>query len=650
MFRTHKMNLKKYLLFVIMLLPFFNRQALAENGNDNTQMVIHLLDYIARDYAAAVEDGQIINAEEYGEMLEFSATVNEIVQPILEKYPQEKKSILSQVQQLRTLVEQKADRTKIAALSRNIKSAIIEVTGYQVAPLKWPDLARGKMLYAQYCTPCHGIKGNGQGKLAQGLTPAPTNFLDNTLMKQVAPFQSFNTIRLGIEGTAMRGFEELEDEKVWDLAFYIQSLRYQPAEGELARPQQIAEEALEETDLAEVATLSDQELLRHLEGDPEEAMKKLLSLRLHIPGEGSRNSLHLASQFLRESLRAYQEGSGSLARQKALAAYLEGIEPVEAQLQANNPAFVIELERQMFQLRNAIENNEPANVVEAEIKASLALVSEAASMMKDTKLTFWLSFLLSASILLREGIEAFLIIAVMLTIIRAAGIKKALPWVHGGWITAVLLGFAGWYLSDLLLKISGQDREVLEGAVALFAVVVLLYVGFWLHSNSHAKQWKVFIEKKVTKLVKTENMLGLAAFSFMAVFREAFESVLFLQAIKLETSPENQSSIGLGVLAAFIIIAVLMVLFLKYAQKIPIRQLFRYSAWMVTLLAVILLGKGIHSIQESGLFSATMFPFQLRVDWLGIYPTLETILGQAVLLVVIAGLWYWNSKRARLTL
>lgn len=642
MFRTHKTNLTKYFLFAFMLVPFFNRQALADNGNENTQMVIHLLDYIARDYAAAVEEGEIINAEEYGEMLEFSATVNEIAQPILEKYPQEKKSILSQVQQLRGLVEQKADRTKIAALSRNIKSAIIQLTGYQVAPLKWPDLSRGKMLYAEYCTPCHGIKGNGQGKLAQGLNPSPTNFLDDTLMKQVSPFQSFNTIRLGIEGTAMRGFEELEDEEVWDLAFYIQSLRYKPAEGELSQPEEIA-------GLAEVATLSDQELLKRLAGDPREAMKKLLSLRLHIPDESSRNSLHLARQLLRESLGAYQEGSPSLARQKALAAYLEGIEPVEAQLQANNPTFVIELERQMFQLRNAIENNEPANVVEEEVKASLALVSEAASMMKDTKLTFWLSFLLSASILLREGIEAFLIIAVMLTIIRSAGIKKALPWVHGGWITAVLLGFAGWYLSDLLLKISGQDREVLEGGVALFAVVVLLYVGFWLHSNSHANQWKVFIEKKVKKLLKTENMLGLAAFSFMAVFREAFESVLFLQAIKLETSPENQSSIGLGVLAAFFMIAVLMVLFLKYAQKIPVRQLFRYTAWMVTLLAVILLGKGIHSIQESGLFSATMFPFQLRVEWLGIYPTLETIIAQAVLLVVIFSLWYFSKLRFRLS-
>ncbi|WP_245842718.1 FTR1 family protein [Pontibacter ummariensis] len=610
-------------------------------------MIIHLLDYIARDYAAAVEKGEVINTGEYGEMLEFSATVYEIAQPILEKYPQEKKSVLSQVQQLRTLIDQKADQSKIATLAGNIKAEIIQATGYQIAPLKWPDLSRGKILYAEYCTPCHGIKGNGQGELAGGLSPAPTSFLNDTLMKQVSPFQSFNTIRLGIEGTAMRGFEKLDDEEVWDLAFYIQSLRYKAAAEELAIPEEIAEKALAEAGLAEVATLSDQKLFRQLEGDPKEVLKKLESLRLHIPDQNPPNSLHLARQLLGESLQAYQNGSRPLARQKALAAYLEGIEPVEAQLQANNSAFVSKLEQQMFQLRNAIENNEPANVVEEDVKASLALVSEAISLLEDTKLTFWLSFILSASILLREGIEAFLIIAVMLTIIQAAGIKKALPWVHGGWITAVLLGFAGWYLSDLLLKLSGQDREVLEGVVALFAVVVLLYVGFWLHSNSHAKQWKVFIEKKVTKLVKTENMLGLAAFSFMAVFREAFESVLFLQAIKLETSPENQSSIGLGVLAAFIIIAVLVVLFLKYAQKIPVRQLFRYSAWMVTLLAVILLGKGIHSIQESGLFSATMFPFQFRVEWLGIYPTLETMAGQAALLAIIFSFWYMNGLKAK---
>ena len=646
MFRMYKPIYIKHLLLTFVM-TFFNIAAMAGQGRDNTQMVIHLLDYIARDYAAAVKEGNIINVEEYGEMVEFSATVQEIVQPILQKYPYHEENIHLQVERLRNFIEQKAPVNTVATAAQSIKGAIIETTGYKVAPLKWPDIEKGETLYSQYCISCHGVNGNGQGPLAQRLIPSPTNFLDETLMKQVSPFQSFNTIRLGIEGTAMRGFEELKDDEVWDLAFYIQTLQYRPMEGQLEKLEHLAEKGLEEVDLAKVATLPDRELLKRLKGDKEEAMKKLVSLRLHVPDQSSGNSLQLAKQYLNESLRAYQEGSRSLARQKALSAYLEGIEPVEAQLQAINPGFVTELERQMFQLRSVIENNESVNVVEKEIEASMTLISEGLRIMKDTELTFWLSFLLSASIVLREGIEAFLIIAVMLTIIRSAGIKRALPWVHGGWITAVVLGFAGWFLSDLLLKISGQDREVLEGSVALFAVVILLYVGFWLHSNSNAKQWKKFVETKVKKLLKTENMWGLAAFSFMAVFREAIESVLFLQAIKLETSPENQSSIGLGVITAFVIIAVLVVLFLKYSQKIPVRQLFRYSAWMVTLLAVILLGKGIHSIQESGVFSATNFDLQLRVEWLGIYPTLETITAQVILLAVIFFFWNMSKKRGK---
>lgn len=633
-------------IFLLKMLTFLSPLLLsAGNGSDNIQMAIHLLDYISRDYSAAIEDGDIINAEEYKEMLEFSTTVYEIVQLIVVDYPEEKKNIFPKVRQLKSLVRQKADQNKIAELAQKIKSKIIQVTGYQISPLQWPDLSHGKRLYMQYCMSCHGVKGNGKGQLAQGLSPTPTNFLDDTLMKQVSPFQSFNTIRLGIEGTAMRGFEELKDAEVWDLAFYIKSLRFKGNEGKITKTERITDQALEEVGMTEVATLSDQELLNRLEGNKNVAKIKLASLRLHIPDKDSPNSLHLAMQYLRESLMAYRDGSNSLSRQKALAAYLEGIEPVEAQLQANYPAFVAELEEQMFRLRATIENNEPANVVEEEVNASLAMVSRAINMMNESNLTFWLSFLLSASILLREGLEAFLIIAVMLTIIRSAGIKKALPWLHGGWIAAVLLGFAGWYMSDLLLELSGQDREIIEGVVALVAVGVLTYVGFWLHSNSHAKRWKGFIENKVKKLLKTENMMGLALFSFMVVFREAFESVLFLQAIKLETSPENQSSIGLGVLVAFLIIGILVALFLKYSQKIPVRQLFRYSSWMITLLAIILIGKGIHSIQESGLLSATMIPYQMRIEWLGIYPTVESILGQSILLILILGLWYINAVR-----
>ena len=648
--RTIKMGLIKYCFFsliLVLLLSFCNATAWAVKGNDNARMVIHLLDYIGKDYVAAVVDGKIINDEEYGEMLEFSVTIHNMAQPVLAQYPQQRSVILSQIRQLGTLVRQKADQKKVAELARNIKSQVIDITSFEASPRQWPDVDRGNILYEQYCTTCHGITGNGKGKLAKALNPSPTDFLNDSLMKQVSPLQSFNTIGLGIEGTAMRGFKELSEEEAWDLAFYIHSLRFKTEADKSFKSKEIAPDIHDEVGLLEVSTMSDQELLNRLDADKEEAAKKLAAIRLHVAGKNSGSFLHLAKQNLGESLIAYRKGLTELARQKALAAYLDGVEPVEAHLKANDPAFTSDFEQQMMQLRAAIENNKPVNVVEEEVNALLAMVSKAASMLEDTKLTFWLSFLLSTSILLREGVEAFLIIAVMMTIIQSVKIKEALLWLHGGWIMAVLLGFAGWYAADLLLEFSGRDREIIEGVVAILAVGILTFVGFWLHSNSHAKKWKDFIENRVKKLLKTENMLGLGIFSFMAVFREALESVLFLHAIKLETSPENQSSIGLGALAAFIIMSVLIILFVRYSKKIPVRHLFRYSAWVVTLLAVILLGKGIHSIQESGLFSVTVSPIHFRVEWLGLYPTLETVLGQAILLGLIFSLWYISTRKAK---
>ena len=143
-------------------------------------------------------------------------------------------------------------------------------------------------------------------------------------------------------------------------------------------------------------------------------------------------------------------------------------------------------------------------------------------------------------------------------------------------------------------------------------------------------------------------MFGIAFFSFMVVFREAFESILFLQAISLETQPAHQSAIGLGVLAAFVMISLFAILFVRYSKKIPVRQLFRYSAWAITLLALILIGKGVHSIQEAGWLSVTGFPVSVSVDWLGIYPTIETISAQVVLLLLMLLLYYLSYRRVRL--
>lgn len=639
-----------YTFFVVgILLCIFPYSAMASKDDSNFQTTIHLLDYISRDYAAAVQNGEVIDEGEFAEMQEFSNKVYVLINE--SKLPQDNKLlILSQLKKLGKQIEKKAPHKSIYALAQQARQAIIKSTDFKIAPLVWPDLKNGKNLYVQNCTSCHGVNGGGDGKLAAGLKPAPTNFLNANLMQKISPFQAYNTIKLGVEGTAMQSFESLSDKEIWELAFYIKSLRFKIQPDQNTELQKKFDQANITVNLEEVATLSDVELIKRLSNDDSADPELLLTaLRTQSPGDNAQKySLDKARNYLKSALQNYTSGRYSSAREDALAAYLEGIEPSEARLKANAPAFTASLEQQMFKIREVIEKKGDKTQVEKEIDNGLAMLGQAEEMMQDKKFNYWLSFALSASIMLREGLEAFLILALILALIRSAGLKKALPWVHGGWISAILLGVAGWFFSDWLIGISGKNREIMEGMISLVAVIVLAFVGFWLHDHSHAKKWKEFIEEKIGKQLKKDKMFGIAFFSFMVVFREAFESILFLQAISLETQPAHQSSIVLGVLAAFVMIFLFAILFVRYSKKIPVRQLFRYSAWAITLLALILIGKGVHSIQEAGWLSVTGFPVSVSVDWLGIYPTIETISAQVALLLLMLLLYFWSNYKTKI--
>ena len=143
-------------------------------------------------------------------------------------------------------------------------------------------------------------------------------------------------------------------------------------------------------------------------------------------------------------------------------------------------------------------------------------------------------------------------------------------------------------------------------------------------------------------------MYGLALFSFIVVFREVFEVILFLKAINLEVDAKNQSALGLGVIVSLLVIAVLAYFILKTTRKLPIRQLFLYSTLFIVLLAVILTGSGVHALQESGWIGVTQLPFGIRVEWLGIYPTLQSVGAQLFLILFIMRIYWFERRKAKL--
>ena len=228
--------------------------------------------------------------------------------------------------------------------------------------------------------------------------------------------------------------------------------------------------------------------------------------------------------------------------------------------------------------------------------------------------------------------------------LRKAGAPKGIKYVHGGWLTAVGLGVLGWMFTGQLLKMSGMQRELLEGIIALVAVAILFYIGFWMHGKSQAQKWNQYIKEKINKLLNKQSMIGLGALSFLVVFREAFESVLFLSAISLEEGGEHKGAIGLGVLIAFALVGVLAVLMLKFSKRIPITELFKFSAIIIAILSVVLVGKGIHAIQEAGYIGISAFPLNLRITLLGVYPTIQSIMAQIVMIAITIGVWQWQNR------
>ena len=262
----------------------------------------------------------------------------------------------------------------------------------------------------------------------------------------------------------------------------------------------------------------------------------------------------------------------------------------------------------------------------------------------DQTHSFWFPFLMASAILLREGLEAVLIIVIILTVLQSLKAKEAIKWVHFGWLTALTIGLASWFLTGWLISFGEKNREIMEGFGSMIAVIILVYMGFWLHRKTEAKKWELFIQGRITQLINNKKMLGLAFISFIVVFREAFESILFLSTLQMKVDADSKNGVWLGALAAIVVVIIVAHLFLKFSTAIPFKKLFQYSSISILLLAIVLTGQGIHAFQESGWISETSVPFNFYSSVLGIYPTIETYMAQLIILLFTILMWRYVNK------
>lgn len=638
----------------LLLIAHLGLGAAPAAADDEARRLVALLDYLGSDYKNAVQGGKVASEEEFQEMQEFARRSLELLTQLKKTEQGDKAGIESDLKTLAHQVQRKADAKTVAASAQSIKNKLISAYGIVPHPRRLPALADGKGLYRENCAQCHGEAGKGDGPGRESMnpkTPLPANFTDPERMAGMSPFKAFNAANFGIEGTAMASFAALSEEQRWQVAFYVFSLRFTHesanAGAALLRAKNVPAEL---SSVASLATNSDEALVEKLatyfaqESQANEALAYLRRGVLEIkPGD----PLLITRTLLREAVELYAKGEKEKSYQKAVEAYLDGFELAEPALFAKDGSFGRWLEGKMTQFRNAIKQALPADEIRKRHGELVSDLDQAERLLaRDDRFSDYYSFLNSALIILREGLEAALILAAILAMLRVMGARHAARYIHVGWVLALVAGALTWLATQTLLTLSGQSRESMEGFISVFAAVALFYVGYWLHTRAEAKRWQEFVQDKVANVLSSKRILGLVGISFFAVYREAFEVVLFYQALWLQNE-SGRGAVIAGFAAGLIALVAATLAIFKLGLRLPLKYFFGVTGTLLYVMAFIFAGNGIKELQAAGWVPSTPLNFPPQVPLLGIYPTLETMAAQVLMLLAFIVTTVWLMKENR---
>jgi len=463
-----------------------------------------------------------------------------------------------------------------------------DVIGYLVS-LRHPRtaVAQGEGIFALQCSACHGTAGLGDGPLARALSKLPPEIGSFAWQAERHDAQLAAAIRDGVPGTPMPAGRMLTDGDVTSAVAYLRQLALREVP---ARANGVA----------------------GAQRDPEAVLRQVL-------------------RVLDEALAAARAGRASDASDRAFDAYL-AFEPIETPARAKNPGLVASVERQFAEFRSAIAAND-LRTAERARNAIETRLPDVAGLMRPAG-GWWGAFLQSLLIILREGFEAILVIGAIVAFLIKTGHRERLRSIWLG--TGLALGASAVtaVIFTTVLRALPASREIIEGITMLIAVVVLFSVSYWLISKVEAAKWQQFIREKVTAALAHGGGTALAFVAFLAVYREGAETALFYQALFTEGGG-NALPITLGILVGAALLACIFVLFHRYGVRIPLRPFFAVTSALLYYLAFVFMGKGIRELQEGNVLPITVVPGLPQVDAMGIYPTVETLGAQLVLVALL---------------
>lgn len=346
----------------------------------------------------------------------------------------------------------------------------------------------------------------------------------------------------------------------------------------------------------------------------------------------SNQDVTVLNEYLDEAIRNIKNNKLSKTKQD-LQSFIVAWPNVENEIGTRNGELYTKIEQKIPQYVGQI-NESNKDDIQAELET---LDQEIKSTISKAGYTFWDA----ALILLREGVEALLIIMALLTVTRKAEQTKASKWIMSGSLLGIILSIALAFIFKAIFENLGSTRELTEGIVGICSVILMVIVGAWLHSKSSLESWEKFINKNMDKAMSTGSLLTFGLVAFLSVFREGAETIIFYLGIVGKISTW---SLILGILVAVFILILIAVFFNQITKWIPIHRLFFIMSLFIFLLAFKILGVSVHTLQILNILPQHTINHLPFIDLIGLYPTYETVIPQLILIVIVM-IYYMMSKK-----
>lgn len=651
------MRLRTILIYGSALLAALSAPANLAAQDSPARRLGNIVGVALDEYSKGVDArGAITLQLEYDEAVAFLADARALIDRVTDaRAPQ----LAALIDEMRAGVDKRVPPAELA----DVQQRFTQILGPD-ASLDYPtssvSIAEGKAIYEQRCASCHGATGWGDGFAAAGLDPAPPAFADRSVTADVTPALMYRVVSVGVTGTTMAGFTDLSPDQRWAVVTYVTTLRADAQQAERGRaliaqhcvrcegdepPEgQTFEWLADRHDVQLAAAISAGDVAlgldsgARLQGADADDVVAALRADPRVVAAPVRTPAVVASDVLAildraiEGVRVGDLAAGDLAFDAYVA-----FEPLESQVRTRDPGLVALLERHFADFKGAVNQRDIAGATTARsrIASGLPQMVDLASRQP----TVWGAFVESFLIIIREGFEAILILGAIIAFLVRTGNQKRVREIWAGAGVGLLASAVLAVVLKTVLANAPASREVIEGVTMLVAVAVLFSVSYWLLTKVEAQKWQAFIKEQIGEALTSSRASALAVVAFLAVFREGAETALFYQALFMR-GPAVIPPVALGFVVGSVCLVGVWFGIQRFGLRLPLRQFFGVTSTMLYTLAFIFMGKGLRELQEGNALSITPIDGGPYVGFLGIFPSVETLVGQGILLALaLFALW-----------